>query len=685
MPLMRYQIVRVTGGGAVAFEHTEGRTLDRLITASAPPDRAQVTRWARQLAHALESLHEHNLVHGSIAPDRVIIDDKGDACLAAGGITAARPGRVEECAADVRDLAHTLRRVLGGDPQPIRGLSVQMNLALLTPGGPSGTAERRRARRAPLTRIAVAAAVVAVAFLAWLWMQPAPKLRPPEGEESSNQPGIASELLAIDRQIKSVAADRARDRWLKLLAEKPAMLYDQLRAEIELAEAEGGRAELFFNDGRFAEALDAWEGAAATLRRLLAAHRAARSEVERVSAAWQAALAAAPQRWLGDDQVNAWCAEAHETADTAAVARHEGRFDDALLSYELAADMLIQAITLQGEGVSGLLADAEQARDQGRRRKARSAVDAVLELDPENPEGLRLEESVESLAPRHRDVLVNSLSQTLVFIERGRLLMGSPPTEPFRKGDEVQHEVLLSRGFWMGRIEVTRGQFAAFVTATQHRTDAEVSGWSHGVERDGRWRRLDGLSWRDPGFVQGDNHPVVCVSHRDAEAFCRWMSATEGRTYRLPTEAEWEYACRAGSAGTYAWGDDPFVTTPLANAADVAWNSRMPESIGFPWFDGYVHTGPVAGFPANAWGLFDMYGNVSEWCLDVYREYEPHQVLDPVATSNAERAPRVLRGGSFAATPAGCRAARRDASRPDVSFVTVGFRVVMEETAMGDG
>ncbi len=108
--------------------------------------------------------------------------------------------------------------------------------------------------------------------------------------------------------------------------------------------------------------------------------------------------------------------------------------------------------------------------------------------------------------------------------------------------------------------------------------------------------------------------------------------------------------------------------------------SRFPESVGFQWFDAFTHTSPVASFPANAWGIFDMHGNVQEWCLDVYAPYETGDAIDPTGPRfGDERTPRVLRGGSFAAPPARCRAAHRDASRPDSRFVTAGFRLVLEE------
>ena len=144
-------------------------------------------------------------------------------------------------------------------------------------------------------------------------------------------------------------------------------------------------------------------------------------------------------------------------------------------------------------------------------------------------------------------------------------------------------------------------------------------------------------------------------------------------------------SCRAGAAGAYTWGNDPYRDDARSNGADEAWMGRFPDTVTFAWFDGHVYTAPVANYPANAWGMFDMHGNVQEWCSDVYAPYDaPSDAVvatDPTGPTAATEGRRshVLRGGSFASVPAACRAAHRDASPADSSFVTVGFRIVLEE------
>ncbi len=211
---------------------------------------------------------------------------------------------------------------------------------------------------------------------------------------------------------------------------------------------------------------------------------------------------------------------------------------------------------------------------------------------------------------------IPDLGLTLVRLKAGTFQMGEAPG----------HQVTLTHDFWMGRTEVTRGQFAAFVAATKCVTTAEQD--------------ASASIWRAPGFVQTDEHPVVCVSWDDAVAFCAWLTTREGAAgrlpaglvYRLPTEAEWEYACRAGTTTKYAWGDNWRDGRGWGNFAPRCTARRFPgqawlEREGpswlwrrFPWLlyydDGYAQTAPVGRFRANAWGLYDVHGNVWEWCAD---------------------------------------------------------------------
>jgi len=254
---------------------------------------------------------------------------------------------------------------------------------------------------------------------------------------------------------------------------------------------------------------------------------------------------------------------------------------------------------------------------------------------------------------QHLLCFVNSMGMRFVIIEPGAFMMGSPEGEAGHQNDETLHKVTLTRAFRMGGSHVTRGQFAAFAAESGFKTDAEKAGM--GTAFDGRtFKEMLGGSWRNPGFAQTDEHPVVDVSWNDATAFCRWLSAKEHRSYRLPTEAEWEYACRAGGQTAYFWGDDPQGGEGYANCADLTAKARFPNwNHIFNWRDGSVFTSPVHSYKPNGLGLYDMIGNTWEWCSDYYSgPYPDVEALDPSgAAVEIKNGRRVLRGGRGISTP----------------------------------
>jgi formylglycine-generating enzyme required for sulfatase activity len=249
-----------------------------------------------------------------------------------------------------------------------------------------------------------------------------------------------------------------------------------------------------------------------------------------------------------------------------------------------------------------------------------------------------------------------------VRLPAGRFLMGSPEGVG-HSSERPRHEVTLSKAFWFGTHPVTVEAFRAFVVATGYQTEAERSGGAIVPTPDGKMGMKANASWRSPGFNQTERDPVVCVSWNDAQAFLGWLNAKENTSgYRLPTEAEWEYACRAGTQRAYGFGDD---TNLLALHA---WTDVTSGG----------HTHPVGTKQANAWGLYDMHGQVWQWCADWFDEkaYSSHPVTDPTGPRQGQS--RVLRGGSWYSHADRCRAAFRGANLPNTRFSFVGFRVVKD-------
>lgn len=280
----------------------------------------------------------------------------------------------------------------------------------------------------------------------------------------------------------------------------------------------------------------------------------------------------------------------------------------------------------------------------------------------------------------------NSLGMEFSAIPPGEFLMGDSlaPEDAARRwpganagwfaAGRPQHKMRITKAFYLGRFEVTRGQFAVFVRETNYQTDAEKAGKAYGyTAKDNQWGQWPGITWRTPGFEQTDAHPVVCVSWNDAMAFCTWLSRKEGQPYALPTEAQWEYACRAGSTGNWPWGNREEDAQGKANIAG--------EGEAMNWTDpfrgvrdGFSYTAPVGSFLPNAFGLHDMIGNAAEWCADWDAPYDASPQDDPAGPAQGTR--RSNRGGGWGSATYVCRSAHRSADPPESAFVTFGFRVL---------
>jgi formylglycine-generating enzyme len=287
--------------------------------------------------------------------------------------------------------------------------------------------------------------------------------------------------------------------------------------------------------------------------------------------------------------------------------------------------------------------------------------------------------------------LTNSVGAKLVLIPAGEFYMGSTPMEigrvrrsdpTFKKEweqeEQPQHHVRISRPFFIAAHEVTKGEFAQFVRATGYQTDAKRDG-KGGCGFDsvtGEFKQDPVYDWQNTGFPQTDRDPVVNISWNDAVAFCDWMTRREKAVYRLPTEAEWEYCCRAGTTTTFSSGDDAESLSTVANVADATLKQKFKNWTAITAKDGFAFTSPVGSFQANAFGLFDMHGNVWEWCHDFYAKgyYAKSSENDPQGPLRGTV--RVFRGGSWYDTAALCRSTFRNWDTPTYRDYFLGFRVV---------
>jgi uncharacterized protein (TIGR02996 family) len=243
-----------------------------------------------------------------------------------------------------------------------------------------------------------------------------------------------------------------------------------------------------------------------------------------------------------------------------------------------------------------------------------------------------LAEGVRPCLPQRSVALGDDVAMTFSFIGPGTFVMGSPPDEEQRQSDEVPHLVTLTAGFWLGITPVTQAQWTAVMGS-------------------------------NPSRFKGPDRPVETVTWNDCQQFCSRASTRTGQAFRLPTEAEWEYACRAGTATPYYTGKG---LDALQQAGWCSYDGRSGSA---------QQTKPVGQLLPNAWGLYDMHGNVLEWCADRFGAYPAEDVTDPRGPEEGEE--RVHRGGGWYSRPWRCRAALRIAAEPNHGCINDGCRVVL--------
>ncbi len=302
--------------------------------------------------------------------------------------------------------------------------------------------------------------------------------------------------------------------------------------------------------------------------------------------------------------------------------------------------------------------------------KGLEMLNKLLEINAAYPEANQLKAKLERyLEPEPGDIMTNSIGMKLVWIPSGEFKLGSrlSHSEIARKfnveedyiitDDRPQHTERIDAGYWLGQYEVNIEQFQQFVIASHYVTIQEKKGGN--------------INWKQPGYQQGTDHPVVCIAWEDAIAFCEWLSNKEGRLYTLPTEAQWEYACRSGTDTLYFWGDNPDNHGYYGNMADISFKNKFPKSPTSSSRDGFIYTSKQGSFQPNRWNLYDMHGNVYEWSWNWYDNSSG-------SGSKLSRGTKgILRGGSWTSAPFDCRSAARISDTRFIRTEIIGFRVLL--------
>ena len=269
----------------------------------------------------------------------------------------------------------------------------------------------------------------------------------------------------------------------------------------------------------------------------------------------------------------------------------------------------------------------------------------------------------------------------MVVVPAGVFTMGSPASEPGRDDDEgPQHDVRIAKAFAIGEFPVTVDEFKVFVNATGYDAGSTCDAW-----RGIFWKSQSGRSWRDPGFAQTGSHPVVCVGWRDAQAYAKWLSGKTGKAYRLPSESEWEYADRGrtnpGAYPRYFFGDSDADFCKYGNGGDQTKQKQIPPEqlpknwSALPCSSGYVYTSPVGSFRPNAFGLFDMNGNVWQWVEDCPHDNYNGAPQNGASWATANCVERVDRGGSWLFGRGFLQAAYRGIEFTAARHYDAGFRL----------
>jgi formylglycine-generating enzyme len=261
----------------------------------------------------------------------------------------------------------------------------------------------------------------------------------------------------------------------------------------------------------------------------------------------------------------------------------------------------------------------------------------------------------------------------LVVIKPGSFTMGSPVTEEGREEGETQHQVTILKSFGLGKYSVTKGEFRQFVKESGYNAKGKCSS----LDAKGDMIESEQFNWEAPGFEQTDKDPVICVNANDAEAYAAWLTKKTGNAYRLPSEAEYEYAARAGTTTARYWGESQDDGCKYANgigseAQKVFWGKFVKCD------DGFVYTSPVGNYKPNAFGLYDMLGNAWVWLADCWHDSLKGAPDNGSPWVEKGCTSRIMKGGSFISNHTSLRSASRHKAGTEQRFHNYGIRIARD-------
>ena len=670
-----YRVFEAQGTAYMVTEYVEGQTLSAALQASGPWPEGQVRELLEALTDGLSAVHGAGLLHRDIKPGNVMVRPDGTPVLIDFGAARQAMGRQSRSVTAVLTPGYAPIEQYSprGNQGPWTDIYALGALAYEALSGqvPDDATERVAedplrplAEVAPLPVSAAMGTAVDVALAlhkedrpqslgAWRTLLAgsagvSPVSSRPRGGKSygaAAATGAVGEDVVAGRAARAAAAALAWRRWWLPGAAAAGLVGVALVVALTAPWSESDPEE---TPGLPADAAAVAELGETVAEQAAAEQVAAEQAAAEQVAAEQAAAEQVAAEQAAAEQVAAEQAAAEQVAAEQAAAEQVAAEQAA--AEQVAAEQAAAAEQVAAEQAAAAQAAAAEQRLADMRRPGRVFRDC-----PTCPE--------------------------LVVVPADRYQMGSDPRDEDSEIDERPRHPVTVDTFALGRYEVTREEYAAFVGAPRR----TMSGGCRVVTATDEGLRFindSGRSWRDPGFEQGDGHPVVCVNWEDAQAYARWLSEQTGQDYRLPSEAEWEYAARGGTQGRWYWGNDTGEQCGYANGLDTSFAAAYPPPDGRRWNladcdDRVAQTALVGSYIPNDFGLHDMAGNVWEWVEDCWHENYARAPSDGTAwTSGGECGRRVLRGGSWYDSIRGTSVRPTATGAPRaIAYNSIGFRV----------